>query len=112
MYSAGSTRYDTVLYRRCGASGVQFPAISLGLWHNFGGVDVLKQRLSWVVWVVFDEPLRVQELFEPHQREVRGRGDPGATQSVEERVLGIDLLQRCLSAAVLVAIVVACPCWL
>jgi L-glyceraldehyde 3-phosphate reductase len=26
-------------YRRCGRSGVRLPAISLGLWHNFGGVD-------------------------------------------------------------------------
>jgi L-glyceraldehyde 3-phosphate reductase len=30
-----------MLYRRCGKSGIQLPAISLGLWHNFGGVDVL-----------------------------------------------------------------------
>ncbi len=34
------TRYDNPsLYRRCGRSGVKLPAISLGLWHNFGGVD-------------------------------------------------------------------------
>lgn len=29
-----------MFYRRCGRSGIQLPAISLGLWHNFGGVDV------------------------------------------------------------------------
>src|SRR5215469_9998096 len=29
-------------YRRCGLSGVQLPAISLGLWHNFGGVDTVE----------------------------------------------------------------------
>lgn len=34
------TRYDTMRYNRCGASGIKLPAISLGLWHNFGGVDV------------------------------------------------------------------------
>src|SRR3954471_11688639 len=34
------TRYDhPALYRRCGRSGLQLPALSLGLWHNFGGVD-------------------------------------------------------------------------
>lgn len=33
-------RYSTIEYRRCGKSGLQLPAISLGLWHNFGGVDV------------------------------------------------------------------------
>jgi L-glyceraldehyde 3-phosphate reductase len=38
-YSASSTRYDTMQYRRCGRSGIKLPAISLGLWHNFGGVD-------------------------------------------------------------------------
>ncbi|MDZ7378945.1 MAG: L-glyceraldehyde 3-phosphate reductase [candidate division KSB1 bacterium] len=32
-------RYEHMLYRRCGKSGVRLPAISLGLWHNFGGVD-------------------------------------------------------------------------
>jgi L-glyceraldehyde 3-phosphate reductase len=31
-----------MLYRRCGSSGIQLPAISLGLWHNFGGVDVFE----------------------------------------------------------------------
>ncbi len=41
MYSPSPTRYDTpALYRRCGRSGLQLPLISLGLWHNFGGVDV------------------------------------------------------------------------
>jgi L-glyceraldehyde 3-phosphate reductase len=35
-YSADQTRYDTMTYRRAGRSGLQLPAISLGLWHNFG----------------------------------------------------------------------------
>ncbi len=35
-YTPAGTRYDTMLYRRCGASGLRLPAISLGLWHNFG----------------------------------------------------------------------------
>jgi L-glyceraldehyde 3-phosphate reductase len=34
-----STRYERMDYRRCGRSGLLLPAISLGLWHNFGGVD-------------------------------------------------------------------------
>ena len=41
MYEAGTERYDSMTYRRCGRSGVRLPAISLGLWHNFGGVDTL-----------------------------------------------------------------------
>ncbi|NJD59572.1 MAG: L-glyceraldehyde 3-phosphate reductase [Anaerolineales bacterium] len=40
-YSALSSRYENMRYNRCGNSGLKLPAISLGLWHNFGGVDVL-----------------------------------------------------------------------
>jgi L-glyceraldehyde 3-phosphate reductase len=39
MYQPLDTRYETMQYRRCGRSGLKLPAISLGLWHNFGGVD-------------------------------------------------------------------------
>jgi len=35
-YTPAENRYDTMHYRRCGKSGVQLPAVSLGLWHNFG----------------------------------------------------------------------------
>ena len=42
-YSPRPTRYDNSdFYRRCGKSGVKLPLISLGLWHNFGGADVLE----------------------------------------------------------------------
>ena len=36
VYQANTTRYQTMEYRRCGHSGLKLPAISLGLWHNFG----------------------------------------------------------------------------
>jgi L-glyceraldehyde 3-phosphate reductase len=39
VYQASAERYDTMIYRRCGISGLRLPAISLGLWHNFGGLD-------------------------------------------------------------------------
>ena len=42
MYMPSETRYDNMKYRRCGKSGIKLPAVSLGLWHNFGGVDVLE----------------------------------------------------------------------
>jgi L-glyceraldehyde 3-phosphate reductase len=41
-YSASGKRYDEMVYNRCGKSGLKLPAISLGLWHNFGGVDKLE----------------------------------------------------------------------
>ena len=36
MYQAAQNRYQVIPYRRCGASGLMLPAVSLGLWHNFG----------------------------------------------------------------------------
>lgn len=40
MYQAMDDRYETMTYNRSGRSGLKLPAISLGLWHNFGGIDV------------------------------------------------------------------------
>ena len=39
MYSPNSDRYNSMKYNRCGLSGIKLPAVSLGLWHNFGSVD-------------------------------------------------------------------------
>lgn len=42
-YIPDNERYENrTCYRRCGRSGIKLPEISLGLWHNFGGVDVLE----------------------------------------------------------------------
>jgi L-glyceraldehyde 3-phosphate reductase len=48
LYIANEQRYDTMQYRRCGKSGLRLPAISLGLWHNFGGVDVFENGRAMV----------------------------------------------------------------
>ena len=48
MYIASGTRYDGMQYRRCGKSGVLLPAICLGLWHNFGGVDAFENGRAMV----------------------------------------------------------------
>jgi L-glyceraldehyde 3-phosphate reductase len=42
------TRYDSMRYNRCGQSGLKLPAISLGLWHNFGGVDTFEDARAMV----------------------------------------------------------------
>jgi L-glyceraldehyde 3-phosphate reductase len=46
MYNAAPTRYDPgqMIFRRCGASGLQLPAISLGLWHNFGDATPMETQ--------------------------------------------------------------------
>jgi len=41
-YRASDTRYQSMRYNRTGHSGLKLPAVSLGLWHNFGGVDVFE----------------------------------------------------------------------
>lgn len=44
MYLANEQRYDKMIYNRVGNSGLKLPAISLGLWHNFGDVDALSNQ--------------------------------------------------------------------
>src|SRR5215468_1367345 len=47
MYQAPQNRYETMTYRRVGRSGLKLPAISLGLWHNFGDdVPLANQRAT------------------------------------------------------------------
>jgi L-glyceraldehyde 3-phosphate reductase len=48
LYTANEQRYDTMQYRRTGRSGLLLPAISLGLWHNFGGVDDFENSRAMV----------------------------------------------------------------
>lgn len=47
-YLPSDTRYDAMRYNRCGRRGLALPAISLGLWHNFGDVDVLENSRAMV----------------------------------------------------------------
>lgn len=42
LYVPFEKRYESMRYNRCGRSGLKLPAISLGLWHNFGGVDTFE----------------------------------------------------------------------
>jgi L-glyceraldehyde 3-phosphate reductase len=42
VYLPDENRYSSMLYNRCGKWGLKLPAVSLGLWHNFGGVDVFE----------------------------------------------------------------------
>ena len=53
VYLPNPKRYETIPYRRCGRSGLRLPAVSLGLWHNFGGVDRFETARE-VVRAAFD----------------------------------------------------------
>jgi L-glyceraldehyde 3-phosphate reductase len=52
-YTPDPKRYDAMEYRRCGRSGLLLPAVSLGLWHNFGHVDIL-ENCRKILHVAFD----------------------------------------------------------
>lgn len=53
QYVADSQRYQSMEYRRCGKSGLLLPAISLGLWHNFGHIDNLENAHT-ILMTAFD----------------------------------------------------------
>jgi L-glyceraldehyde 3-phosphate reductase len=53
MSLPAENRYDQMQYKRCGRSGLKLPLISLGLWHNFGGVDTLENARA-MVYRAFD----------------------------------------------------------
>ena len=53
MYLAAENRYDDMRYYRCGSSGLKLPAISLGLWHNFGDTGCFK-TMEQICFTAFD----------------------------------------------------------
>ena len=53
MYIPREERYQDMIYRRCGHSGLKLPAISLGLWHNFGAITPFAQQRA-VLCAAFD----------------------------------------------------------
>ena len=53
MYQANQSRYETMKYHRCGASGLQLPEVSLGFWHNFGDTGVY-ENMKQMCFTAFD----------------------------------------------------------
>ena len=53
MYIAVKKRYDTIVYNRCGKSGLKLPVVSLGLWHNFGDTRVY-ENMKQMCFTAFD----------------------------------------------------------
>jgi L-glyceraldehyde 3-phosphate reductase len=84
LYIASEQRYDTMTYRRCGKSGIKLSAISLGLWHNFGGVDVFENGRAMV--------LRAFDLGITHFDLANNYGPPpGSAESNFGEILKSDL---------------------
>ena len=85
MYEANAARYESMIYRRCGRSGVRLPAISLGLWHNFGGVDTLENCRAML--------RRAFDLGITHFDLANNYGPPpGSAEETFGRALRLDLL--------------------
>ena len=83
-YLASENRYEKMTYNRCGRSGVKLPAISLGLWHNFGGVDTLSNSRDMI--------LRAFDLGITHIDIANNYGPPpGSAEETFGRILKQDL---------------------
>ncbi len=83
-YSASPTRYDSMTYRRSGQSGLRLPAISLGLWHNFGEVDSFATSRAMI--------LRAFDLGITHFDLANNYGPPpGSAEETFGRILADDL---------------------
>ena len=83
-YNPVETRYDSIAYQRCGRNGLKLPAISLGLWHNFGGVDRFEDARAMV--------LRGFDLGITHFDLANNYGPPpGSAEETFGRVLQDDL---------------------
>jgi L-glyceraldehyde 3-phosphate reductase len=83
-YLASETRYQSMQYRRSGKSGLKLPAISLGLWHNFGGVDVFSNSRAMV--------LRAFDLGITHLDLANNYGPPpGSAEETFGQIIAKDL---------------------
>jgi L-glyceraldehyde 3-phosphate reductase len=79
-----TSRYERMPYRRCGRSGLRLPAVSLGLWHNFGSVDPFDNGRAIV--------LRAFELGITHFDLANNYGpEPGSAEETFGRILRRDL---------------------
>jgi L-glyceraldehyde 3-phosphate reductase len=83
-YLPAGSRYDTMRYNRCGRSGLKLPAISLGLWYNFGGIDPLENGRA-IIHRAFDLGITHFDLANNYGP------PPGSAEENFGRVLAQDL---------------------
>ncbi len=83
-YLPNESRYQSMQYRRSGRSGIKLPAISLGLWHNFGGVDTFSNSRNMV--------LRAFDLGITHLDLANNYGPPpGSAEETFGQIMAKDL---------------------
>ena len=83
-YQASPGRYAYMEYRRCGNSGLKLPALSLGLWHNFGAVDDY-EKCRTIIHTAFDLGISHFDLANNYGP------PPGAAEETFGRILKQDL---------------------
>lgn len=84
-YKPDENRYKEMSYRRCGRSGLKLPSVSLGLWHNFGSVDVYENARS-MVRTAFDLGITHFDLANNYGPE------PGSAECTFGRILKQDFM--------------------
>ncbi len=84
MYTAKNARYDTMKYNRCGNSGLLLPAVSLGLWHNFGDNDDF-ENMKHMCFTAFDNGITHFDLANNYGPQ------PGAAETNLGKILASDL---------------------
>lgn len=85
FYKPSSSRYEEMPYRRCGKSGLKLPALSLGLWHNFGHVDSM-ENIRNILLAAFDSGITHFDLANNYGP------PPGSAEENFGKVLKRDLL--------------------
>jgi L-glyceraldehyde 3-phosphate reductase len=85
IYQASEHRYETMVYNRCGNSGLMLPALSLGMWHNFGGKDSFENSRSMVRYA-FDSGITHFDLANNYGP------PPGSAEETFGKILKKDLL--------------------
>ena len=83
QYSPAADRYNSMTYNRCGKSGIQLPAVSLGLWHNFGSIDNFENGRS-IIRSAFDKGITHFDLANNYGPL------PGSAEETFGRVLKMD----------------------
>jgi len=84
MYVPAVDRYENLGYRRCGQSGLLLPPLALGLWHNFGSVDVYDNARA-MIHTAFDAGITHFDLANNYGPE------PGSAEETFGRILATDL---------------------
>ena len=85
MYKAADNRYQSMVYNRSGKSGLKLPAVSLGLWHNFGDTSNF-QNMKKMCFTAFDNGITQFDLANNYGPE------PGSAEKNFGRILKEDLM--------------------